>query len=115
MDQEMLGIRQDVVAVERHLARIAEELDQLGRLGVHADITEQADLEHAGEDVAGDRLARPCLRGELPVVLLVQEPQLRARDHVAADQAEQDLAVELRQMRRHLGDEALGRSRRRCG
>ena len=49
----------------------------------------------------------PCLAREQAVVLVGQRRELGPRDHVAADQPEQDLAVELRQMRRHLGDVAL--------
>ena len=61
MDQEMLGVRQDVVAVQRHLAGMAEILHQLGGFRVHADIAEQPDLEHAREHVAGDRRAAALL------------------------------------------------------
>ena len=112
MDQEMVGVRQDVVAVQRHLAGMAEILNQLRGFRVHADIAEQPDLEHAREHVAGDRRTAALLGREQPVVLLGQRRQLLARDDIAGDQAEQDLAVELRQMGRHLGDEAL-RDRRR--
>ncbi len=108
MDQELLGLRQHVVAVERHLARMAEVLHELRGLGVEADVAEQPDLEHAGEDVARHRLAAADLARVEPVVLVGEHGELGARDHVAADQPEQDLAVEVRQMRRHLGDVALG-------
>ena len=113
MDQELLGLRQDVVTVQGHLAGVTEVLHQLGGFRMHPDIAEQPDLEHAGEHVAGDRLAAALFRGEQPVVLLGQLCQLRPRNDVPADQPEQDLAVEQRKMGRHLGDEAL-RDRRRA-
>ena len=72
MDQKLLGLRQDVVAVRAAPRRVTEVLHQLGGFRVHADIAEQPDLEHAGEDVAGDRVAAALFRGEQPVVLLGQ-------------------------------------------